>query len=88
MIDNAGILLDNYIKYGGVLMSDFSDLEKTLPRYLQNDIKALVDGYKTNSTLLDCLWCEVYGSINSAFHDRVITEEEAAYLRSKYLGME
>lgn len=62
--------------------------EKYLPTYLKNDIDALVEGLQTKSTLLDCLWCEVYGSINSAFYDYAITAEEAAYLREKYLGLE
>lgn len=29
--------------------------ERTLPMYLQKDIKALVEGEKNNSSLLDCL---------------------------------
>lgn len=62
--------------------------EKYLPTYLKNDLDALVEGIRTKSTLLDCLWCEVYGSINGAFYDGVITKEEAAYLRLKYLGLE
>lgn len=62
--------------------------ERTLPIYLQKDIKALVEGERNNSSLLDCLWCEVYGSINSAQHDREISIEVANYLREKYLGLE
>lgn len=61
--------------------------ELTLPQYLKSDIAALEDGIKRKSTLLDCLWGEVYGSINSAFYDNEISEEEAAYLRKKYLGL-
>lgn len=64
---------------------DKTYLEKNLPRYLQADITALIEGEKNNSTLLDCLWCEVYGSINSAEVDELITPEQAAYLRTKYL---
>ena len=41
---------------------------------------------KNNSTLLDCLWGELYGSINLAqISDGVITSEHADYLRKKYL---
>jgi len=36
----------------------------------------------------DCLWGELYGSINSAFVDGDITEEQAWYLRENYLNME
>lgn len=60
--------------------------EHGLPEYLQDDLdeykKALVDG----SNLMDCLWCELYGSINAAeITDGVITPEHADYLRKKYL---
>lgn len=54
-------------------------------RYRYHDIDALVEDEKNNSTLLDCLWGEVYGSINSAEVDLLITSEQAAHLRKKYL---
>lgn len=58
----------------------------SLPRYLKNDIDAFVEGLKNNSTLLDCLWGELYGSINIAqINDCVISEDEANFLRYKYL---
>lgn len=60
-------------------------LEDNLPGYLQHDIDALIAGEKNNSSLLDCLWCEVYSSINCAEVDLEITSEQAAYLRKKYL---
>lgn len=59
--------------------------EQCLPQFLQDDINALVEGERTNSTLLDCLYCEVQGSINSALYDNMITKEQAEYLRKKYL---
>jgi len=62
-------------------------LETILPPYLKQDILALEEGRKNNSTLLDCLYCEVQGSINSAFYNREITKSEAAFLRKKYLGL-
>ena len=61
--------------------------EMTLPRYLRNDIKAYVQGIKENSSLLDCLWGEVYGSINSALYSSEISDEQARFLRNKYLGI-
>jgi len=65
--------------------TDKAYLEKNLPKYLQHDIDALIEGEKNKSSLLDCLWCELYASINSAEVDLEITEEQAAYLRQKYL---
>lgn len=67
-------------------MADNEHYESGLPEYLQHDLdeykKALVDG----SNLMDCLWCELYGSINVAeITDGVITPEHAEYLRKKYL---
>lgn len=60
--------------------------EHSLPPYLQHDLDAFKEGLKNHSSLLDCLWGELYGSINSALiDDRLITEEHADYLRKKYL---
>ena len=59
----------------------------TLPRYLRNDIKAYVQGIKENSSLLDFLWGEVYGSINSALYSYEISDEQARFLINKYLGI-
>lgn len=62
--------------------------ENNLPLYLQHDINALIEGKKKQVLYLDCLFDEVYGSINSAYYDGCITKEQADYLRQKYLGME
>ena len=60
--------------------------EYGLPIYLQNDLDAYKEGLKNKSSLLDCLWGELYGSINIALiNDGVITSEHADYLRKKYL---
>lgn len=70
--------------------NDISDdreyLEKGLPGYLQHDLDAYKRGLVEGSSLMDCLWCELYGSINGAeIDDRAITHEHAEYLRDKYL---
>lgn len=60
--------------------------EYGLPAYLQHDLDAYKDGLKSKSPLLDCLWGELYGSINIAeINDGAITKEHADYLRAKYL---
>ena len=60
--------------------------EYVLPEYLQHDLDAFKEGLKNHSTLLDCLWGELYGSINIAqISDGLITPEHADYLRKKYL---
>lgn len=57
-----------------------------LPDYLQHDLDAYKDGLKSHSGLIDCLWGELYGSINMAeISDGIITPEHADYLRKKYL---
>lgn len=57
-----------------------------LPDYLQHDLDAYKAGVKTHSGLLDCLWGELYGSINMAeISDGAITPEHADYLRKKFL---
>ena len=57
-----------------------------LPHYLQHDLDAFKRGQAEGSSFLDCLWGELYGSINSAEIDgRQITHEHAEYLRDMYL---
>lgn len=60
--------------------------ERGLPEYLQNDLDAYKKGLKEKSSFLDCLWGELYGSINCAeINEGSITHEHAQYLREKYL---
>ena len=60
--------------------------ECSLPPNLAYDLEALKKGVKEHSHLLDCLWGELYGSINIAeINDGTITHEQAQYLRDKYL---
>ena len=58
--------------------------EINLPGYLQHDLDAMKEG----KWPYDCLWGELYGSVNGAFIDGDITEDHAWYLREKYLDME
>ena len=60
--------------------------EHGLPEYLQHDLDAYKEALEHGSDLMDCLWGELYGSINAAqIDDRAITPEHADYLRRKYL---
>ena len=60
--------------------------EYGLPGYLQQDLDAFKEGLKSKSSLMDCLWSELYGSINIAeINDGVITPEHAEYLRQKFV---
>ncbi len=60
--------------------------EYGLPEYLQYDLDAYKQGLKNASSLMDCLWGELYGSINIAeIDDGFITSEHADYLRKKFL---
>ena len=60
--------------------------EYDLPIYLQLDLDAYKEGLQNGSNLLDCLWGELYGSINIAeVSEGAITSEHANYLRQKYL---
>jgi len=60
--------------------------ETGLPDCLQHDLDAFKEGVRMKSSLLDCLWGELYGSINGAeIDDQSITHEHAEYLRNKYL---
>ena len=72
---------------GGILQTQReTSYEHGLPTYLQHDLDAYKDGLKNHSSLLDCLWGELYGSINIAeINDASITSEHANYLRQKFL---
>ena len=72
---------------GGIHATERERLyESGLPTYLQHDLDAYKDGLKNGSSLMDCLWGELYGSINIAeINDGAITPEHADYLRKKYL---
>lgn len=60
--------------------------EHGLPEYLQHDLDAYKEALLNGSTILDCLWGELYGSINIAeINDGFITPEHADYLRRKFL---
>lgn len=60
--------------------------EYGLPDYLQHDLDAYKKGLEEGSHLIDCLWGELYGSINMAeINDGLITPEHAGYLRQKFL---
>ena len=60
--------------------------EYGLPAYLQHDLDAYKEGLKSGSPLMDCLWGELYGSINAAeITDGAITHEHAQYLLQRYL---
>lgn len=62
--------------------------EYGLPKYLQHDLDTYKEGLKNHSNLLDCLWCELYASINIAeINDGAITKEHADYLRKNILGL-
>ena len=61
-------------------------VERNLPPYLAHDLEAWKKGVEEKSRFLDCLWGELYGSINIAeINDAAITHEQAQYLRDKYL---
>ena len=63
--------------------------ETGLPGYLQHDLDAYKEGLESGSSLLDCLWCELYSSINAAqIDDGAITAEHANYLRKKFLHLD
>lgn len=75
-----------------LIIDDFYQLEREksyeygLPDYLQYDLDEYKKALKNGSNLLDCLWAELYGSINLAeINEGIITPEHADYLRKKFL---
>ena len=60
-------------------------LEPWLPPDIQKAIREYLEGERETVSYLDCLWCELYGSINANQWGGRITIEQADYLRGKYL---
>ena len=81
-----GIPMETLTEDGILQTQRESSFEYGLPAYLQHDLDAYKDGLKNHSSLLDCLWGELYGSINIAeINDASITHEHANYLRQKFV---
>ena len=59
--------------------------EYGLPKYLNESIQAYMQGKDTS--IWDCLYCELQSDINVAEQEQEITSEQAWYLREKYLGL-
>ena len=72
---------------------DQSYLEYDLPIFLQDSIHQMneswekIDAGKEDS-IWDCNWCDLQSSINICEVERLITSEQANFLRKKYLRME
>lgn len=66
-------------------LMDKDYLEADLPASIQKAIAELLQGEKEQVLHLDCLSDELYGAINANLWGGCITEEQADYLRSKYL---
>lgn len=64
---------------------DRTYLEKNLPPSLEKALQDYIEGEKADVLYLDCLWGELYGAINSNLWCNAITEEQAKYIREKYL---
>lgn len=68
-------------------------LECGLPPYLQKSLNNMKKSWEiidsgSKDYHWDLYWCELNADINSAETDRVISSEQAWYLREKYLRME
>ena len=78
--------MEQKIEYERVQQLRERSYEFGLPKYLQQDLDAFKEGLRTKSSLIDCLWSELYSSINIAeINEGSITLEHANYLRSKFL---
>lgn len=64
---------------------DKTYLEKGLPASLDKALREYIQGEQDKVAYMDCLWGELYGAINSNQWSNAITQEQANYLREKYL---
>lgn len=60
-------------------------LETGLPESLKHSLDEYIQGEREQVSHMDCLWGELYGSINACQWGGRITKEQADYLRKKYL---
>ena len=65
--------------------ADQTYLEKALPASLDKALREYIQGEKDKVSYMDCLWGELYSAINSNQWSNAITQEQADYLRTKYL---
>ncbi len=85
----CGCVFSEEDRYSKQIMRDKENiLEKCLPGYLERDLVNLKEGIKNRVSYLDCLVNELQGSVNSAFTDGDISEEQCDYLYKKYIRME
>ncbi len=59
--------------------------EENLPEFLLEDIKFIKNKKNKNNPLYDCYLDETNSSINVCEIENLISKEQAAYLRNKYL---
>lgn len=86
LADALGVSMEMLMESGLRETKRERSFEYGLPDYLQHDLDAYKEGLKTGSDIMDCLWGELYGSINIAeISEGAITPEHADYLRQKYL---
>lgn len=62
-------------------------LERGLPPYLEKSINDLKEAVYRKEKYIDTYLDDLYGSINGAYWDGEISEEQADYIRDKYLGL-
>ena len=83
---------DGYDKKTGLPL-DKGYLECGLPRYLQTSLENMKKSWAIEDSgeadmHWDLYWCELNADINSAEVDKLISSEQAWYLREKYLRMQ
>ena len=82
---SAGTLTVEKPQMHGGKPTDRTYLEKNLPASLDKALREYIQGEKDKVSYMDCLWGELYSAINSNQWSNAITQEQADYLRAKYL---
>lgn len=59
--------------------------EEKIPKFLQDDIDAYIAGYNSDDSCLDCLWCELYASLNAVEREKLLSPELITQMRKYYL---
>ncbi len=81
-----GVTMDSLTEQGLAEAALIESYETEGPDYLISALDIYRKGLASGSDMLDRHWNELYECISrAAFHDRVITKENADYLRTRYI---
>ena len=84
--DYLNISIDELVNLDQIPYNPF--FENNNPEFLEYSLKMYKKNRNRDCSLIDCYYCELQSSINSAEVENLISSDHANYLRKKYLGID